>query len=207
MTERPFVKNRSKWINVYEQTRNHVMPPEGADELGESKRRKMVAWIHNAIHNFDYSTVSNPGFESTRRLTHREYSNTVRDLFGEKLNVISKFPADMSATSGFDNSANSLFIQPLLMEKYIQISEFIAEQIAENQRQTPAVQNHFLNRHRPKVCRPRWRFKKTWRCFCRRLSGGPFRQRSSLLIKRFSTKRITKRLTLSPQVNLLFKRF
>lgn len=144
MTERPLVKNRLKWINVYEQTRNHVMPPEDADALGESKRRKMVAWIHNEIHNFDYSTVSNPGFESTRRLTHREYSNTVGDLFGEELNVISKFPADMSATSGFDNSANSLFIQPLLMEKYIQISEFIAEQIAENQRQTPAVSKPFF---------------------------------------------------------------
>ena len=30
-----------------------------------------------------------------------------------------KFPLDLSGKSGFDNSANTLFIQPLLMERYI----------------------------------------------------------------------------------------
>lgn len=126
LTDRPLVKNRSKWLNIYEQTRNHVMPPEDAAQPQAKERRNLVAWIHKEIFQFDYSKTNHPGNEPTRRLTHREYAHTIRDLFKTELDVFSKFPADMSATSGFDNSANSLFLQPLLMERYIQIAEQVA---------------------------------------------------------------------------------
>ncbi|MCP4193691.1 MAG: DUF1592 domain-containing protein [Planctomycetaceae bacterium] len=125
LTESPIVKSREKWINVIEQTKNHVMPTEDGLQPDLKDRKTIVLALHHAIHNFDYSDIRDPGFEATRRLTHREYSHTVRDLFGIEIDVVDRFPDDLTATSGFDNSANSLFIQPLLMERYIGIAESV----------------------------------------------------------------------------------
>lgn len=121
----PIVKNRRKWINVIEQTKNHVMPPEDAEQPTLEERKTIVLSLHNAVFNYDYSQVRDPGYESARRLTHREYSNTVCDLFGMDIDVTGRFPVDLTATSGFDNSANSLFIQPLLMERYVGLAEHV----------------------------------------------------------------------------------
>ena len=68
---------------------------------------------------FDYSSIDNPGYEPARRLTHIEFSNTLRDLLGLDLNLVADFPIDLSGKSGFDNSANTLFLQPILMERYL----------------------------------------------------------------------------------------
>ncbi|MED6314264.1 MAG: DUF1587 domain-containing protein, partial [Verrucomicrobiota bacterium] len=50
---------------------------------------------------------------------HIEFSNTLRDLLGLKMNLVEDFPIDLSGNSGFDNSANTLFLQPILMERYL----------------------------------------------------------------------------------------
>ena len=125
LTITPIVRARDQWVNVIEQSKNHVMPPEDGEQPSQEERSKLVLSLHNAVHNFDYSKVEDPGLESARRLTHREYSNTVRDLFGVDIDVIDRFPVDLTATSGFDNSSNSLFIQPLLMERYVGIAEHV----------------------------------------------------------------------------------
>ncbi len=119
LAERPLVLNRQKWINVIEQTKNRVMPPEESAQPSERHRQAIVLATHHAIYKFDYSTVRDPGFESARRLTHAEYDNTIRDLFDAELKVAQRFPSDLAGNSGFDNSANTLFIQPLLMERYM----------------------------------------------------------------------------------------
>ena len=130
LAESPIVTNRDKWVNVIEQSKNHVMPPEDGDQPSLEERTRLVAVLHNAIYNFDYSDIRDPGFEAARRLTHQEYSNTVRDLFGLRVSVTSRFPSDLSGTSGFDNSANTLFIQPLLMERYLSVAELVVDTAA-----------------------------------------------------------------------------
>ena len=107
LAESPIVKNRRQWINVIEQSRNHVMPPEDEQQPSREDRESIVLSLHQAVHGFDYGGIVDPGFETARRMTHREYSNTVRDLFGVDLNIVNRFPDDLTATSGFDNSANS----------------------------------------------------------------------------------------------------
>ncbi|MDG1893621.1 MAG: DUF1592 domain-containing protein [Fuerstiella sp.] len=122
---RPLVVNRSHWINVIQQLKVRSMPPADADQPSEAARRTLTAWLTNAIENFDYSTVRQPGYEPARRLTRVEYNNTVRDLTGIDLRPADRFPVDMTATSGFENSANSLFVQPILMERYVGAAEAI----------------------------------------------------------------------------------
>lgn len=119
ITQRPLVINREQWINVIEQAKNRVMPPEDATQPNEEERAELVLTLHKAIYDFDYSQIKDPGFESARRLTHQEYDNTIRDLFGVELRRAQEFPSDLAGRSGFNNSANTLFMQPLLMERYM----------------------------------------------------------------------------------------
>jgi len=141
LTERPLVRNRRIWISVLEQIRNRSMPLQEAPGLPDERQRQtMAGWLYRAVFQFDYSQVSEPGFEPLRRLTHHEYNNTVRDLFGIDLRPADRFPVDLSASSGFDNSSNSLFLQPLLMERYLGAAERIVAQVLPEQPVTRAQQ-------------------------------------------------------------------
>ena len=80
-----------------------------------------------SIDHFDYSTLDDPGYEPLRRLTHRELDNTLRDLVGADFSVTERFPAELTGASGFDNSANTLFLESTLMERYIAAAERVVE--------------------------------------------------------------------------------
>ncbi|MCY4507410.1 MAG: DUF1592 domain-containing protein, partial [Acidobacteria bacterium] len=127
VTERPLVRNRETWERVIEALDEGEMPPDGAPALPPEVRRRMAAMLHRDIEEFDYSTLDDPGFELMRRLTHTEYDNTIRDLFGVALNVTERFPDELTGSSGFDNSSNTLFRQPALMERYIAAAERVVE--------------------------------------------------------------------------------
>ncbi len=127
LSHRPLVKQVDLWVNVLERVKNKEMPPKGKDQPTEQEFKFLENWLDQEINHFDYSQIKDPGFESIRRLTHYEYDNTIRDLFGVDLKPSRKFPEDLSASSGFDNSANTLFIESLLMEKYL----FAAEEVVD----------------------------------------------------------------------------
>ena len=127
VTQRPLVRNRETWTRVIEALDEGKMPPAGARPLPAEVRRRMASMLHRDIEEFDYSTLDDPGFELMRRLTHTEYDNTVRDLFGVALNVTDRFPDELTGSSGFENSSNTLFLQPALMERYIAAAERVVE--------------------------------------------------------------------------------
>ena len=124
---KPLVVNRSHWVNVIQQLKVRSMPPTKEAQPTEANRRRMAAGLTDAINNFDYETVRQPGYEPARRLTHDEYNNTVRDLTGFDIRPADRFPNDLTASSGFENSANSLFIQPVTLERYVGAAEAIVE--------------------------------------------------------------------------------
>lgn len=128
VAQQPLVVNRRHWRNVKQQLAIRSMPPADAPTPDDQDRRTLVAWLTHRVDQFDYSKVRQPGYESARRLTHEEYNNTIRDLFGVDLRPADRFPADLNATSGFDNSANSLFIQPVLMERYVGAAERVVSE-------------------------------------------------------------------------------
>ena len=137
VTELPLVRNSRLWTSVAEHVKNRVMPPEDENQPSDTERRTIAAWILGEIQNFDYSQIKDPGYEPARRLTHQEYSNTVRDLLGMALQITDKFPIDLSGTSGFDNSANTLFIQPLLLERYLAAADAVVRQALPEEITTP----------------------------------------------------------------------
>ncbi len=123
LEQQPLVRNLDLWKNVLHRIEHGEMPPEDEDQPSRIERAMLVRWLDREINEFDYSQIDNPGFEPARRLTHAEYSNTLGDLFGVDVDVEHLFPEDLSGTSGFDNSANTLFIQPLLMERYMSAAD------------------------------------------------------------------------------------
>ncbi len=123
--QRPLVRNAETWKNVLLRLTNREMPPKRKAQPSDDERRSLIEWLDREVVRFDYTKLRDPGYEPLRRLTHHEYENTVRDLFGVEVSVAGRFPADLSATSGFDNSANSLFLQVPLLEKYLGVAEYV----------------------------------------------------------------------------------
>ena len=125
---RPLVVRRKHWLNVIQQIKLRSMPPPDAEQPEESDRKLLAAWLTSTFNNFDYAAVRRPGHEPARRLTREEYNHTIRDLIGIDLRPADRFPADLSATSGFRNSANSLFFQPITLERFIAAAEQVVDQ-------------------------------------------------------------------------------
>jgi hypothetical protein len=65
------------------------------------------------------------GGPSTRRLTHSQYNNTIRDLLGDPSRPASRFPPE-DFVDGFKNQARSQSMSPLLVEAYSAAAERIA---------------------------------------------------------------------------------
>jgi hypothetical protein len=70
-------------------------------------------------------TSDDPGPSFIRRLTRREYNNTVRDLLGDISNAAATFPVEEHRL-GFNNNAEALTVSPVLAEQYILTAEKIA---------------------------------------------------------------------------------
>ena len=120
------LKNRKAWDKVYTHVKIGAMPPSSSDQPQAAEREKVVAWLDHALHFVDCSGGADPGRVTIRRLNRAEYNNTVRDLVGVDFNPAQDFPAD-DVGYGFDNIGDVLSVQPLLVEKYLNAAEQIAE--------------------------------------------------------------------------------
>ena len=143
LEETPLVRNRETWERVIDAVSVEKMPPANAPQPTSNERSRLVANLSSAIDNFDYSTIDNPGFEQIRRLTHREFENTLRDLLATDFSVTDRFPTELTSNGGFDNSANTLFLESSLMERYIAAAERVVELML------PSVPRSYV--HRPRV--------------------------------------------------------
>src|SRR5258705_14918 len=65
-----------------------------------------------------------PGLTGIRRLNRDEYAAMIRDLLDIQTDVTSSLPADGAGGEGFDNAGETLFLSPLLSEKYMQAAKF-----------------------------------------------------------------------------------
>jgi hypothetical protein len=129
LAEKPLVRNRLLWENVAERVKNGDMPPSKKAQPKERDRLRVRAWLAREIDHFDYSTVRNPGYLPARRLTREEYNRTIRDLVGLDLRPADQFPMDFSGTSGFSNSANTLFLATAHLDRYLTSAELVIDAV------------------------------------------------------------------------------
>jgi hypothetical protein len=111
------------WEKVLRQLRAGTMPPPVAVRPPQSFYTSAVAYL---THELEASAAArpNPGsLPQAHRLTRTEYANAIRDLLAlpslpRELDYATLLPAD-NASSGFDNLADTLFVSPATMERYL----------------------------------------------------------------------------------------
>ncbi|MBC8167995.1 MAG: DUF1587 domain-containing protein [Bryobacteraceae bacterium] len=114
------------WRNVAGQMRNRTMPP-AESKLSEDDRLRITSWIDDRLRTTACDIGDYAGAVAVRRLNRREYHNTIRDLIGIDFNVSEAFPADGTGGAGFDTNGETLFIPPLLMERYLEAAQQIVD--------------------------------------------------------------------------------
>ena len=132
------------WSLVSARVSNHEMPPTGAPQPVLADRTRFVQWIRETWHREACSAGLVPPAAPVRRLNRDEFSATVRDLLDIQVDVSAMLPVDGPGGEGFDNAAETLFVSPLLAEKYLEAASFI----------TDAAAKEFKSRERIFVARP-----------------------------------------------------
>lgn len=113
-------RNPEVWRRVARQLRSNAMPPPSAAQPSAELRDALSTWVTKNLDSTEIvNRPSNPGRVPIHRLSRSEYNNTIRDLLGVDTHPADSFPSDGGGGSGFDNNADTLFVPPILMERYI----------------------------------------------------------------------------------------
>ncbi len=114
------------WNKVVRVLRDHSMPPKSEEAPTDEDRRVLADWVESALRDVDCQAEHEPGRVTVRRLNRVEYQNTIRDLLHVDLDAARDLGSD-PAGNGFDNQGDTLFIPPVLMEKYVDATKRIVE--------------------------------------------------------------------------------
>lgn len=121
-------KHRKTWRSVAEQLRNYTMPPpKRKSQPTEDERNRIAEWIRYQLRESASKAGPYAGWVKARRLNRLEYDNTIRDLVGVNLNFSETFPLEGGGGEGFDNNSETLFLPPLLMERYMEAAQQIVD--------------------------------------------------------------------------------
>jgi hypothetical protein len=114
------------WETALRQVDERQMPPDGKNtrQPSQEERLQFTEKLGHLLDNPGAGMIRlDPGRTVARRLSATEYNNTVRDLLGVSIRPADAFPADGGGGGGFDNNADTLFVPPILMEKYLEATE------------------------------------------------------------------------------------
>ena len=104
--------------------RDRDMPPSNAKQPTNDEHDMLLASVNRLVNAAPVART--PGRVLLHRLSRTEYNNSVRDLFGVTTRPADTFPADGSGGGGFDNNADTLYVPPILMERYLEAAQTVA---------------------------------------------------------------------------------
>ena len=116
------------WDLVRELVAAGEMPPSGQEKPGPEARGAFLEVLEGLLGGATPAARAveiDPGTPVLRRLNHREYRNTLRDLLGVDFPAEERFPAE-AVGHGFDNLGESLFLTPEMLEDYIDAAREVA---------------------------------------------------------------------------------
>lgn len=132
--------SRARWNRIRGLIEMDAMPPADHDPLPSAKEKQTITrLIDQGINSADCQIDNAPGRVTMRRLNAAEYDNTIRDLLHVdfKPSQIVGLPTD-DVGNGFDNQGEVLTVSSLLMEKYLDAAEEIAQRAIVSHVQTSA---------------------------------------------------------------------
>jgi mono/diheme cytochrome c family protein len=111
-------------VKVWEQARHRIeegsMPPKGMPQPNAADRKMMVDWITRGLEVARSRPAPKNGI--ARRLTVAQYRNTLRDLLQLEDDFTEIIPPDAVSKDGFVNNRETLQLNPLLLETYLEIA-------------------------------------------------------------------------------------
>ena len=134
----------ARWTGLALRVRNGEMPPKGVPTPPFDQREQFTNWVSAAVREAACSTGATPTPTGIRRLNRDEYAATVRDLLDLQVDLSGALPADGAGGEGFDNAGETLFLTPLLSEKYLRVAKFAMD----------AAAKEFKSRQKIFVARP-----------------------------------------------------
>ncbi|WP_419189193.1 DUF1592 domain-containing protein [Stieleria marina] len=122
-------QQRGIWASVAEQLRNRTMPPADSTQPSEEQRVETADWIQRHLVATACDAGPYAGSPVARRLNRDQYTYAIKDLTGAEFDFVQKLPADGSGGEGFDNNGETLFLPPILMERYLELAQQIIDEV------------------------------------------------------------------------------
>ncbi|MCM8543469.1 MAG: DUF1592 domain-containing protein [Lentisphaeraceae bacterium] len=120
------------WEDAITQVEEGEMPPEDEAQMSKEDKAFFLTKLKDIFDNAEKVELGDPGPSPLRRLTRREYNNTIRDIFNVDLGLGKEFPSEGGGGEGFDNNAEVLNFSPLMFEKYVQEAKKLSEHLTFN---------------------------------------------------------------------------
>ena len=118
------------WVEVLDRINLGEMPPQDEPRPDVDELLAVTSWITGQVMESRRQRESVGDRVPLRRMTRREYANTVRDLlsvdFVDGQGPIDWLPPDGSI-QGFDRNSKALLIDPSLMETYIDVAKRLVD--------------------------------------------------------------------------------
>ncbi|MCM8535002.1 MAG: DUF1592 domain-containing protein [Lentisphaeraceae bacterium] len=136
-------ENVNLWHDAMEQVETEEMPPK--EQLSDKNRNKLTNWFKAKIDNYLNKTVAKVVPEA-RRLTLKEYANSVRDLL-EISNLGTKSPlneiTEDAYNHGFNTISKDLIMSSFHLNAYINTARNVLNGVILNE-QKPVSKTHLL---------------------------------------------------------------
>jgi len=132
-TLKPDFMNSQKaghWIEVMDNLNASEMPPSDEPQPTLEERALVAGWIADELEHVRLQANATGGRNLLRRLTRKEYENTVRDLLGVTFEP-KKRPTDLlppdGSIEGFYKVSKGLLLDPSLLDQYFDMAKMIAD--------------------------------------------------------------------------------
>ena len=169
-TQKQAIESDDVWQRVHEVLRGGTMPPNSKNPVPSERLEQFEHWFDAT---FLQVTEIVPGTSPLRRLTRREYQNSLEDILGIRLNqelakdgfrfmkpppsIVEKLlPQDPPGSSGFRNDAAAMSLDQAGIIKMLQIARYSVDQINsfessqrlvfQNSENATEILHHFLVR-------------------------------------------------------------
>ena len=115
---------------IIDQVTLKQMPPEDSDQPTDDQRVALVSALRDGIQQARGKLKGSTGRTVMRRLSNREYENTLAALFGRRIDTLgltADFPKE-NTTHHLDTIGESLVTSGFLLDQYFQAADRLVEQ-------------------------------------------------------------------------------
>ncbi|GDY12796.1 cytochrome c [Planctomycetota bacterium] len=134
-------KQAATWTSAQRMMASGEMPPEGKPSPSADELRDVFAYLQAESERAATITRGGIGRRSLRRLTAREYVNSVQDLLGLSFpafsdDLVDRLPIDQ-VVDGFANDSDAQSTQPLLLQRSLELVERMLDVAIPSEAVTP----------------------------------------------------------------------